>query len=112
MMARLVATAMPLSAPSVVPSALTRFPSRTSVIGSLAKSCTLPGRLTHTMSRWPCRQTDGRPSRPGEAGLRTTTLPPLSCWCGRRSPFATRITKAWAAASLPDSRGMRESCAK
>ncbi len=40
MMARLVATAMPLSAPSVVPLAMIRLSLRTSSIGSFVKSWT------------------------------------------------------------------------
>ena len=51
MIARLVATAMPLSAPSVVPFAIRMFPFRTRSIGSFAKSCTVSLFFSQTMSR-------------------------------------------------------------
>jgi len=55
MMARLVATAMPLSAPSVVPLAISVLPRRTRSIGSFEKSCFLSAFFSQTMSRWPCK---------------------------------------------------------
>jgi hypothetical protein len=43
----------PLSAPSVVPSALSQPPSSTRPIGSLKKSCLDEALASHTMSTWP-----------------------------------------------------------
>ncbi len=81
-------------------------------MGSLVKSCTLFAFFSHTMSRWPCRQMLGAPSRPFDAGLRTTTLPAASCLEVRPNCLAMSITNAAAAASDFEQRGMRASAAK
>ena len=112
MMARFVATAMPLSAPSVVPLAIMRLSLRTSSIGSFAKSCFVPAFFSQTMSRWPCRQSPGTPSRPREAGFRTSTFPALSCFASSLSFFAKSITNFAAASSCFEQRGTREKAAK
>src|SRR5512143_174839 len=92
MMARLVATAMPLSAPRVVPFAIRKLPFRTSSIGSFEKSWTLSLFFSQTMSRWPCRQRLRTFSFPGDALLRTTTLPSLSAFaCSPRRLAVSRM---------------------
>ena len=71
-------TPMPLSEPSVVPSAFSQSPSRTMWMGSVSKLCGVPSFFSHTISRWPCNSAMGALSRPGRAGLRMTVLPTLS----------------------------------
>ncbi len=72
-----VATPIPLSAPSVVPLAVTHSPfsSMYASMGSFSKSKTLSLFFCGTISMWPCRITPGWFSNPAEAGLRMSTLP-------------------------------------
>ena len=103
----MAAIATPSSAPSVVPSAFSHSPSRTSSMRPCAGSLGLSGRRSQTMSRWPCRITVGAPSRPGVAGTRTTTFPAASCSTGKLRPAAQARTCSTIAASPPEGRGMR-----
>ena len=106
------ATPMPLSAPSVVPSAWTQSPSSTGVIGSFSKSCFLPSFFSHTMSRWPCRIVGLADSRPLVAALLTMTLPAASCRADSPMRLASARTKAAAAFSFLDPRGIALSARK
>ena len=60
--ARIIATAMPLSPPREVPSAQTHSPSVIRSRPSLAISLGQSSVLTHTMSMWPWRITGAAPS--------------------------------------------------
>ena len=73
-----VATPMPLSAPRVVPSALTQSPSTRTSMGSFTKSKSTSEFFSQTMSRWPWRITVGADSWPGVAGTFTARLPVAS----------------------------------
>ncbi len=106
------ATPMPLSAPSVVPVARSTSPSRRTWMGSLAKSWTVPSFFSQTMSTWACMATTGRPSRPGEAALRTRMLPAPSCSTWQPMALACATTQAAAAASCLEARGILESSRK
>ena len=75
----IAAIATPSSAPSVVPSAFSHSPSRTSAIRPSAGSFGLDGSRSQTMSRWPWSVTTGAFSRPGVAGTRMTRFRPASC---------------------------------
>ncbi len=64
------------------------------------------------MSRWPCRHTIGRFSRPFDAGFRTTTVPAAS-WTHSSPSFpAVPTTYAATAASCFEGRGIFEISAK
>ena len=76
----IAAIATPSSAPSVVPSAFSQSPSRTSAIRPSAGSFGLDGSRSHTMSRCPWRMSVGACSRPSLAGTRITRFRPVSCW--------------------------------
>ncbi|OQA06322.1 MAG: hypothetical protein BWY66_01927 [bacterium ADurb.Bin374] len=82
MMPRSVATPMPLSAPSVVPFAVTQSPETTGTIGSRVKSCRLAGMRSPTMSRCACKTVTGSSSRPAVAGILTRRFP---VWSDRTS---------------------------
>ncbi len=77
-MARPYATAMPLSAPSVVPSARTRSPSIFRGIGSLEKSWRDPLDFSQTMSICPWMITAGESSYPAVPGFLMMTFSALS----------------------------------
>ena len=93
--AREKATPIPLSAPSVVPSAVIQSPSCIVWIGSVSKLCTLSEFFCGTMSRCPCSVATGRSSSPGVAGLRINTLPTSSTWVSSpsRLPSATTYSR-------------------
>ena len=76
--ARVIATPIPLSAPRVVPLAVSLSPSIVSGMGSFEKSCDTSLFFSHTMSMWLCRTIVGRSSIPGLAGLLMTTFSTLS----------------------------------
>ena len=100
-----VATPIPLSAPRVVPSAVTHSPSIYASIGSLVKSCCLSSFFWGTMSRWPCRITPLRFSIPGVAGLLNNILLASSISAWIPFSFAQFITNSLAFSSWFDGRG-------
>ena len=105
-MASIAATPIPLSEPSVVPSAVRYSPSITGRIASLSKSNSVPLFFSWTMSRCDWSTIVGALSRPGVPGLRTTTFPTSSTWWS--SPAFSAIARTWARAcsSFFEPRGM------
>ena len=101
----MAATPMPLSPPRVVPSPRIQSPSRTSLTGSVRKSCSVLLSFSHTMSRWAWRITAGPGALPG---LYTTTLPAPSAT--QRSPVraAAPSTYSLILSSCFDSLGIAE----
>ncbi len=106
------ATPIPLSAPSVVPSASTQSPSRTTLIRPSRGSYGLDGSRSHTMSRCAWRTTVCAPSRPDEAGIWTTTFPAASTSDAKPRSPAQPNTCARAASSCFGGRGIRVSSRK
>ena len=80
-----VATPIPLSAPRVVPLAVTHSPfsSTYASMGSFSKSNTLSEFFCGTISKCPCRIIPGWLSIPALAGLRIRTLPISSTMVSR-----------------------------
>mmetsp|Transcript_14200 Transcript_14200/g.59408 ORF Transcript_14200/g.59408 Transcript_14200/m.59408 type:complete len:229 (+) Transcript_14200:844-1530(+) len=72
------ATPMPLSAPSVVPTAVTQSPSRTTFSGVVSKSKPSEGSASVTMSTCPWTHTAGASSPPPLPGRAMTRLPTAS----------------------------------
>jgi hypothetical protein len=107
-----MAQPMPLSAPSVVPSAVTQSPWTCSRMGSVVKSCLVAAFFSQTMSTWPWMSTGLARSRPGLAGMEISRLPTLSSLQARPRSAAQALNMAWTAASLPDPRGTSLICSK
>mmetsp|Transcript_21017 Transcript_21017/g.49745 ORF Transcript_21017/g.49745 Transcript_21017/m.49745 type:complete len:254 (+) Transcript_21017:1015-1776(+) len=89
--ARHAAAPIPLSAPSVVPSALIHAPSRMSLMGSFQKSCCTPSLASVTISTCACTRTGGADSPPPEPGLYTTRFPTASCFHSNPSSSAKSL---------------------
>ncbi len=106
------ATPIPLSAPSVVPSARTQSPSTRTSMRPSRGSNGLAGSRSQTMSRWAWRTTTCALSRPEEAGTRTTTLPSSSTVASRDRAAAHASTCARACPSAFDGRGISVSSKK
>ena len=73
--ASIMATAIPLSAPRVVRSAVSHSPSVSRVMGWVSRSMSFEASLARTMSIWPCRATGSRSSKPADPCLRMIRLP-------------------------------------
>ena len=108
----IAAIATPSSAPSVVPSAVSHSPSRTSAIRPSAGSFGLDGSRSQTMSRCPCSVTTGAPSRPGVAGTRMTRFRPASCCSSKPCCSAHARTCSITGSSCRDGRGIFVSVSK
>ena len=108
----IAAMATPSSAPSVVPSAFSQSPSRTSAMRPSAGSLGLDGSRSQTMSRWPCSTTVGADSRPCVAGTRMTRLRPASCWSSKPRSAAQARTCSITGSSWREGRAMRVSVSK
>ena len=72
------ATAIPSSAPSVVPSAHTILPSVQALMLCTLMSISQSGSFSHTISRCPCKITGSQSSYPEEPALNITTLSDVS----------------------------------
>ena len=103
----IAAIATPSSAPSVVPSAFSHSPSRTSAMRPSAGSFGLAGSRSQTMSRWPWRITVGADSRPGVAGTGITRLRPASCSTSSPCPAAHARTCSIIGSSCREGRAIR-----
>ncbi len=107
-----MAQPMPLSAPRVVPSAVTQSPSTSRRMGSTAKSCFVAAFFSQTMSTWPWISTGAAFSRPTVAGIEISRLPTASSLQARPRSSAQALNMAWTAASLPEPRGTPLMCSK
>ena len=107
-----MATPMPLSAPRVVPSAVTQSPSTLSLMGSFSKSCLVAAFFSQTMSTWPWISTGAAFSQPWLPGIEISRLPTLSSFQARPRSSAQALNMAWTAASLPEPRGTSLICSK
>ena len=105
--AKIAATPIPLSAPSVVPSALTHSPSTRTSMGSFVKSNRLSPFFCGTMSMCACRMIPLRDSMPGVAGLRRITFPASSTVQAMPCVRASATRYARIASSCRDGRGTR-----
>ena len=101
----IAATAIPSSAPSVVPFVLTHSPSIQVSIGSFKKSCLESLAFCGTISIWPCIVTTLRSSIPGVAGLRIMILPALSWKASILRSFAQSRRNFWIFSKWPEGRG-------
>ena len=106
------ATPMPLSAPSVVPSARTQSSSTWTSIRPSRGSNRLSGSRSHTMSRCAWRTTTGAASRPDVAGTETTTFPSASVAVATPRSAAQARTCCCTCSSAFDGRAMRVSSEK
>ena len=102
----MVATPMPLSAPSVVPSARTQSPSVYILMPWVSKSNTVSAFFWHTMSRWLCRTMCRLFSIPAVAGLRISTLPTSSVRVSKPQSFPSPMTHSRTCSSFFEGRGM------
>mmetsp|Transcript_28255 Transcript_28255/g.90387 ORF Transcript_28255/g.90387 Transcript_28255/m.90387 type:complete len:233 (+) Transcript_28255:2742-3440(+) len=114
--ARMVAQPTPLSAPSVVPSAVSHSPwaslTRVKRMGSVSKSNSVSAFFSHTMSTWPWSTTGAASSPPLRPGNLSTRLPTSSCFHSRPRSSAKAFMKFCTASSLRDGRGIEAMAAK
>ena len=111
-MAKMAATPIPLSAPSVVPSARTQSPSTYILMPCVSKSKSVSAFFWHTMSRWLCNTMCRLPSMPGVAGLRIKTFPTSSVWVSNPQFLPKSMTQLRTSSSFFEGRGMRFSSLK